>query len=195
MVSAAGSRSRIRRSVDGGQCGAGKLASSAGEASADGGDRQMRTTPPRPTASTMAMRKAGSFGASAAWRGSGRACRPRRPASAVAWCRGGGRQRPPLPDDIAGHLGDGEAEKILQLDGDDDDGDAGGEAGDDRRRHVLASGRRAAATPAAIRITPAISVAQDQAVIAVRRDDAEDDDDEGAGRPADLHASSRRGPR
>ena len=43
-------------------------------------------------------------------------------------------------------------------------------------------------TPAASRMTPPISVARIRPSIAVHRDDAGDDDDEGAGRPADLDA-------
>ena len=85
------------------------------------------------------------------------------------------------------HLGDVQAQQVLHLRQRDQHRDAVGEADDDRHRHV-AHQRAELEQPQQRTAARRPSDGGDQQVgQAVAFDDAVDDDDEGAGRPADLH--------
>src|SRR6185503_18150829 len=82
---------------------------------------------------------------------------------------------------------DSEPQEVVDLAGRDDDRDAGGKAGDHRVRNV-ADDPPGAGISSDDQYDPRHDGRDDKAVIAVRRDDIEDDNDEGAGRAADLGA-------
>ncbi len=97
--------------------------------------------------------------------------------------------RLPLREEVRGHRAHLQAEQVLDLRREDDDRDPAREAGDDRVRDEL---DRAAEPGEAEDDQHAAREDRDdrQAVEAVPRDDAVDDDDEGARRPADLDAAA-----
>ena len=98
-----------------------------------------------------------------------------------------GRERDHARPELAGHDLQVEAEEVAQLGAGDEDGDAVREADDDRARDE-ADGDAHAGEPHDDQHDAGHHRAHEQAVDAVLRDDAGDDDDERAGRPGNLHA-------
>ena len=99
------------------------------------------------------------------------------------------RQHVHPADEVAGHRGDLQAEEVLELRAGDEERDAVGEADDDRARDEP-DRRCRARWPRSTSITPAIIVHMNRPSTPCFGDDAGDDDDERAGRPADLGARS-----
>ena len=95
----------------------------------------------------------------------------------------------PLCDELRRRLSrDLQAEKLLHLPGEDDDRDAGGEPGGHRVGDELDHGPELE-RPEDDEDDAGHQRGQDQPLVAELVDHAGDDDDEGPGRPADLHAA------
>src|SRR5204863_497551 len=102
------------------------------------------------------------------------------------------RVRHPLLDEIGGHGADVQSEKVFDLSREDDDGDAGREAGDDGIRDELDE-RAHARESHRDEQDAGDDGADDEAFVAVFRDDAVDDDDECASGTTDLDARAAEG--
>mmetsp|Transcript_7068 Transcript_7068/g.30130 ORF Transcript_7068/g.30130 Transcript_7068/m.30130 type:complete len:536 (+) Transcript_7068:2183-3790(+) len=97
--------------------------------------------------------------------------------------------RPDLAEEVGRHLGDPQPEQVLQLGQRDQHGDAVGEAGDDGHRDIAHQAAELEGAHCEQQHAGAHRCDQ-QIGQAVALQDAVDHDDEGARRPADLHAGA-----